>query len=293
MLVRAVPLYVAADPGMAVVTWDDPRVPGARRGGPVVACTVGRRLGRHGRPMLWHLTVVAGLGAVAAVGTTAGVGLPVRLCGVLLIAAVLRTVQVYRRTAALADRIEAARTGPPGAERPMRLIVDPPGRATLTAALGLADRIWAQRAALAPLVGTESGPAIRRAVWEIAGALERRERLLEIRTDQASRTIAGLPPDSPAVHAHHAQAERAERAWAEINAEVRRHVGALQEVADRGERLIREWEIGAGARRAGSQLDALGAPDGPGAAERYAEQTAAVVAAYRELAGAYGGDLYV
>ncbi|HEU4348101.1 MAG TPA: hypothetical protein VFR35_09960 [Actinoplanes sp.] len=278
------------------MTWDDPHVSGVvrGRGGPVVACAASGPLGRHGQPVLWHLIAVAGLGLTAALGTTLGVPVLPRICGVLLIAAVVRTVVTYRRTTALAGRIEVACATPAGANKPMRVLRTTEGRGALAVAVGLAEQIWRQRTALASLVDAgETRIAMRRAVWEISGALERRERLREIRTHQASRSIAGLPAGSPAVRAHRVQADRADRAWAEVDAEVRRHFAALRDAADSGEKLIREWDLGASARRAGSELDALGAPVGPGPAQLYAERTAAVVAAYRELAGTYGGGLYV
>jgi len=118
---------------------------------------------------------------------------------------------------------------------------------------------------------------LAQALFDLAGALERRQELRELHAELSRHDgAAELAP----------RVAKAASVLAELDDEVTRRLAALNAVAMAGEELIRDQEIGALASEADAALDRLtsaGPAIGADAGSELAERTEAVLRAYREL----------
>jgi hypothetical protein len=129
--------------------------------------------------------------------------------------------------------------------------------------------------------------ALTRALDQLATLLARREQIRRLREELAQAGRAELPADSPARQALSAQRERVEALWRETGIAANRMLAGINTTALAGEGLLRELRVGRAVREAElaiSQLAAAAPAAGAEAGPELAERTAAVVAAYRELA---------
>jgi hypothetical protein len=128
---------------------------------------------------------------------------------------------------------------------------------------------------------------LTRALDQLAAVLARRQQIRRLRDELAEAGQADLPADSPARYALAVQRERVEALWRAAGQAANRTLTSINAAALAGESVLREQRIGRTARAAElaiSQLAATGAGPAVEAGPELAERTAAVVAAYRELA---------
>jgi hypothetical protein len=168
-------------------------------------------------------------------------------------------------------------------------------RAAFHRAFTVAKRIQLTWPALRNMLDpAEAGPMLSRALSDLAGVLARRQQIRRLRDELATVNHADLPADSPAVLALLAQRTRVDELWQETGALANRHLTSINAAAIAGENLIREQRISQTAREAEHAIAHLsaGSPARPVAAgDELAERTAAVIAAYRELANRYSAGV--
>jgi hypothetical protein len=129
--------------------------------------------------------------------------------------------------------------------------------------------------------------SLARALDDLAAVMARRQQIRRLRAELADVDDQNLPEDSPAIRALAAQRARVEALWRETAASANHIIAAMHAAALTGENLIRERHIGQTARDVELVVTRLSAADrarSVEAAPELAERTAAVVAAYRELA---------
>jgi hypothetical protein len=128
---------------------------------------------------------------------------------------------------------------------------------------------------------------LTRALEQLAALLDRRQQLRRLRAELTDAAGADLPADSPARQALAAQRQRADALWRETGRAANRMLASINTAALAGESVLREQRIGRAVRDAEvaiSRLAAAGPAPVTEAGPELAERTAAVVAAYRELA---------
>ena len=153
-------------------------------------------------------------------------------------------------------------------------------------ALEVARRVRATWPALRHMIDAEQADLdLTAALRDLAGIMARRQQIRRLREELGSASRHDLPADSPAVQALAEQRLRVEGLWRSSAEAANRILASINAAALAGENLIREQRIGETARAAElaiSRLTAVAAPADSGPA--LAERTAAVIAAYRELA---------
>ena len=187
------------------------------------------------------------------------------------------------------EQARAARTGiiarPKGDSAHVLVAVEE--RAAFERAFVVAKRVRRTWPALRHMI--DSGDADRSlsaALEELAAIMARRQQIRCLREELAQATRHDLPADSPAVQALAEQRLRVEALWRSTAGAANRILASINAAALAGENLIREQRIGDTAREAElaiSRLTAAGPPRTEAGPE-LAERTAAVIAAYRELA---------
>lgn len=158
------------------------------------------------------------------------------------------------------------------------VLVESRDRKVFSDAIDLCQRTSETWPALGALI---DGPVAERqlalALFDLAGALERRQELRELHAELAEHDGAfELAP----------RMARATAALAELDADVTRRLATLTAVAVAGEELIRDQQIDALARAADetlARLTSAGPAIAPDAGTELAERTEAVLRAYREL----------
>jgi hypothetical protein len=164
-------------------------------------------------------------------------------------------------------------------------------RTAYARAVAVARRIRGTWPALAHMIDpAEADQSLVRALDDLAAIMARRQQIRRLRAELAEVNHQGLPADSPALQALAAQRGRVDRLWRETGETANRILAGLNAAALAGENLIREQRIGETARDAELAIARLSGPGHPmDAGPELAERTAAVIAAYRELAaGAIG-----
>jgi hypothetical protein len=132
----------------------------------------------------------------------------------------------------------------------------------------------------------DADQTLTRALDQLAAVLARRQQIRWLRAELAEAGQAELPPDSPARQALAVQRERVETLWRVTGQAANRTLTSINAAALAGESVLREQRIGRAARAAELTISQLAVGPAPGveAGPELAERTAAVVAAYRELA---------
>jgi hypothetical protein len=198
--------------------------------------------------------------------------------------AVLAFVMVEQARAARPGRIAV----PAGTEH--HVLVTAEERTAYAKALVVARRIRTTWPALENMIDpVDADRALTRALDDLAAELARRQDIRRLRAELADVDHRDLPPDSPAVRALIEQRRRVDDLWRAAGATANRILAGINAAALAGDNLVRERRIGATADRAEhaiAQLTAAGAARSVEAGPDLAERTAAVVAAYRELAAA-------
>jgi hypothetical protein len=160
-------------------------------------------------------------------------------------------------------------------------------RAAFERALVVARRVRRTWPALRHMIDPEEADrSLTAALGDLAAIMVRRQELRRLRAELATATRHDLPTDSPAAQALAEQRLRAEGIWRSTAGAANRILASINAAALAGEDLLREQRIGETARAAElaiSRLTASG-PASLDAGPELAERTAAVIAAYRELA---------
>jgi hypothetical protein len=159
-------------------------------------------------------------------------------------------------------------------------------RTAYARAVTVARRIRGTWPALAHMIDpAQADQSLVRALDDLAAIMARRQQIRRLRAELAKVDHQGLPADSPALQALAAQRGRVDRLWRETGETANRILAGLNAAALAGENLIREQRIGETARDAELAIARLSGPGHPmDAGPELAERTAAVIAAYRELA---------
>jgi len=187
------------------------------------------------------------------------------------------------------EQARAARTGiialPKGDSA--HVLVAPEERAAFERAFVVAKRVRRTWPALRHMIDSDDADrSLSAALEELAAIMARRQQIRCLREELAQATRHDLPADSPAVQALAEQRLRVEALWRSTAGAANRILASINAAALAGENLIREQRIGDTAREAElaiSRLTAAGPPRTEAGPE-LAERTAAVIAAYRELA---------
>ncbi|MDP9816017.1 hypothetical protein [Spirilliplanes yamanashiensis] len=130
------------------------------------------------------------------------------------------------------------------------------------------------------------------ALLDLAGALEQRQELRELRGDVAGHVGRRSPAD-PQVRDLSARLAAADVALAGLDDDIERRVGGLRAVAVAGEEFVRDEEVRDLTRRVDEAIGRLASVDSPGSQDSGAELAGhleAVLRAYRELADQRGSD---
>ena len=187
------------------------------------------------------------------------------------------------------EQARAARTGiialPKGDSA--HVLVAAEERAAFERAFAVAKRVRRTWPALRHMIDSDDADrSLSAALEELAAIMARRQQIRCLRAELAQATRHDLPADSPAVQALAEQRLRVEALWRSTAGAANRILASINAAALAGENLIREQRIGDTAREAElaiSRLTAAGPPRTEAGPE-LAERTAAVIAAYRELA---------
>jgi hypothetical protein len=166
------------------------------------------------------------------------------------------------------------------------ILYAPIERTAYERAVVVARRIRGTWPALTHMIDpAEADRSLARALDDLAAIMARRQDIRRLRAELSDVNHQGLPTDSPALLALAAQRTRVDALWRETGATANRILASLNAAALAGENLIREQRIGATAREAELAISRLAGPAHPmEAGPDLAERTAAVIAAYRELA---------
>lgn len=228
-----------------------------------------RSAGRVALPMIFLTAVLHALGITWWIPAVAGLTM---------------VALVVRRQA------RAARTGvialPPGDDA--HVLIAHEERDAYARAVGLARRVRQTWPALGDLIDpAEADRDLTRALGELAALLARRQQIRRLRSELADVRQRDLPAGSPAVQALAAQRDRVEDLWRETGRTANRMLGSITAAAKAGESLIHEQRVHETARSAELAIARLadgGPAPLPEAGPELAGRTAAVIAAYRELA---------
>jgi hypothetical protein len=216
------------------------------------------------------------------------------LCGVLQAAGIAWWAPAAASVALLAfvgwEQARAARAGliavPAGDEH--HVLNSPEERTAYEKALVVARRIRRTWPALEHMIDpVQADRSLTRALDDLAAIMSRRQEIRRLRAELDEINHRDLPVNSPAVQALLEQRIRVDTLWRETGASANRILASINAAALAGDNLVREQRIGATADRAGAalaQLTAAGSARSVEAGPELAERTAAVVAAYRELA---------
>lgn len=172
-----------------------------------------------------------------------------------------------------------------------RVLVDGSEQVIFARAVAAADRISDTWPALGALVDVADADAMLvEALWELSGVLVRRQELRRVLADLNRPEFTGAPADDDTVRELHRHRHTARVALAGIDAEIARREANLARAEQAGLDFIREQRMRQAIRSAEQSLEGLvPPPDGsvpPRSADtgaELAEQTASVLAAYREL----------
>lgn len=166
-------------------------------------------------------------------------------------------------------------------------------RAAFLELVKLAERVARTLPALDGLIEeTEASELLALGLWDGAKTLARRQDIRAVLGDLRRHGRDDLPPLSRSRHDLNNQRQRAEALWDEVNAELASLQTQRAAAAVAGETFIRARELGRTLERTEKALAELAAADSSGqsaAGEQLADETTAVVNAYRELTELYGG----
>jgi hypothetical protein len=168
----------------------------------------------------------------------------------------------------------------------VHVLHSPEERAAFERAIVVARRVRGTWPALRHMIDPDDADRdLSAALEQLAAIMARRQQIRRLRDELAGAAPHDLPAGSPAVQALAEQRLRVEGLWRSTAAAANRILASINAAALAGENLIREQRIGETAREAELAISRLTAgPASSDAGPELAERTAAVIAAYRELA---------
>jgi hypothetical protein len=184
----------------------------------------------------------------------------------------------------------AARTGSLAIPRgdDCHVLYAPDERTAYARAVVVARRIQRTWPALEHMIDpADADRSLSRALDDLAGIMARRQEIRRLRAELSEIDDVDLAADDPAGQAAAAQRDRVDELWHASGTTANSVLTGLNAAALAGENLIREQRIGAAARDRATAIARITAADAGRSAEAgpdLAERTAAVIAAYRELA---------
>jgi hypothetical protein len=174
-----------------------------------------------------------------------------------------------------------------------RTLTKPDERQAFDGLLALAERIDKTLPALAGLVDSKDAASlVAQSLWEGAGLLARRQEIRGVRDELQTFAHPGSPKTNRARQDLEGQQRRADALWNEVNKDLEGLVSHLTATAEAGEAFIRDRELDETLQRTEEALTKLsldGSHAGAYAGEQLAEETTAVLTAYRDLNDLYGG----
>ncbi|MCO8270979.1 hypothetical protein M1L60_10280 [Actinoplanes sp. TRM 88003] len=191
---------------------------------------------------------------------------------------------------AIRRRLQARRPRP--APVTARILTAAEDRAAFRKAVETADAVSATWPRLGALVDTaEAEPMLAEALWEIAGVLERRQKLSRVLADLSRPDFAAQPASDATALELRSQLDATRQALAAVEADLAQRQSSLHRAEQAGQDFIREDEMRRAIREA---KKTLGTPDATPAlpaattapsdtAAELANQTRSVLDAYREL----------
>ncbi|MFI5491836.1 hypothetical protein [Actinoplanes sp. NPDC051859] len=154
-------------------------------------------------------------------------------------------------------------------------------------ALEVARRVRQTWPALQHMIDpVDADRSLTAALRELAAIMSRRQQIRRLREELGAAALHNLPAGSPAVQALAEQRLRVEGLWRSTAGAANRILASINAAALAGENLLREQRVGETAREAELAISRLSAAASAPAdsGPELAERTAAVIAAYRELA---------
>lgn len=174
-----------------------------------------------------------------------------------------------------------------------RLLTGAPERGEFDRLLRLAERVGKTLPALKHLVDpNEAGGLLAQALWDGAKNLARKEEIRAVRDDLKRHAQERSDEMSRSRLDLLQQQQRASTLWSEVNEELDKLRSHLTAAAEAGEAFIRDRDLDETLSRTEKALAQLSIDDpsnSSGASEQLADETSAVVQAYRELNDLYGG----
>ncbi|MFG1903167.1 hypothetical protein [Micromonospora carbonacea] len=174
-----------------------------------------------------------------------------------------------------------------------RILVAHQDRRSFNDLLILTERIDKTLPALAGLVDSKNAAAlVTQSLWEGAGFLVRRQEIRSVRESLGRHEGHSIGAPSRSRLDLRSQQQRADALWDEAKKDLKRLKFHLTATAEAGEAFIRDRELDDTLQRTEEALDRLsvdGSHAGAYAGEQLADETTAVLTAYRELNDLYGG----
>ncbi|MER7459342.1 hypothetical protein ABTW87_20195, partial [Micromonospora sp. NPDC126480] len=175
-----------------------------------------------------------------------------------------------------------------------RLLTNPQERGEFDALLRLAERIHKTLPKLGGLIDPgDAAKLLAESVWDAATILARKQEIRAVRDDLKGYALRGSEDVSRARLDLLNQQQRASVLWTEVNEELDRLRSHLTAAAVAGEAYVRDRNLDDTLERTEKALAKLSAENSiessTAATQQLADQTTAVVQAYRELNELYGG----
>ncbi|MEU4779374.1 hypothetical protein [Micromonospora sp. NPDC023633] len=174
-----------------------------------------------------------------------------------------------------------------------RVLTTPQEQRSFRALVTLAERVGRTLPELDELVEpNEAGELLAQALWDGAKNLARKQDIRTVRDDLRRHEKDTTDNSSRAYRDFVHQRQQADELWKEVRSELATLVAQLTAAAEAGERFIRDRDLDETLQRTEKALaelliDPMSGPSG--ASEQLADETTAVLDAYRELNDLYGG----
>ncbi|GIE93538.1 hypothetical protein [Paractinoplanes rishiriensis] len=180
------------------------------------------------------------------------------------------------------------RAGPRTRRADVFLLTGESERQSFQQAVAVADRVSETWPALGALIdANEAEDMLAEALWEIAGALSRRQELTGVLTELSRPDFAAVPAADQTARELTAQLHATRAALSQVGADLARREASLRRTELAGRNFIREQDMRRAIRAAEDSLRAAPPPglsaEPVDAAAELAEHTQSVLAAYREL----------